>query len=519
MRTPWPDPPRTPAAVPTTGRPSDALPRPRLASTTRVAFLLALLGAPSCRSGGPAATPTPTPQAAVAEAPARPAVHDHTPRHGGVVGMSGQRHVEAVARANGTIRVWVTDFWRTPMPLDDMAGTVTIDLGGEKRRLELAAESDGLVAEGPKLAGDDVDARFEIALGDEPILIEFRLPVSGRTLGAGGIPVEGCQPLDPHILRGARRLPRCVLPFRRDVVAIAATRAGDRMLIAGMDAGGSEWQLPEASLLFGLAPPAAESGTSGDESVPHREADAIAIRPDGAEAALAYGDRVLRRSMSDGAPVGAWRLPAGPVRALAWSPDGKRLAAIVRGDPTARVLRTDGGAAATGFEVDREAWAVAFSPDGATLAVGSAAGGTTLFDTASGSRSISVDPAGRPVTAVAFLDRTRLVTASREGIVATWDATSGRRLAESPHGRGFQSLAIDAVRGRIAIGGLEGDLRIVDVDGRPVERLLWHGAEVTGLAFAGDLLVSGDTSGRVAIWDLAQPAPAPLPSPTPRTAR
>ena len=75
------------------------------------------------------------------------------------------------------------------------------------------------------------------------------------------------------------------------------------------------------------------------------------------------------------------------------------------------------------------------------------------------------------------------------------------------------------MRGRIAIGGLEGDLRIVDVDGRPVERLLWHGAEVTGLAFAGDLLVSGDTSGRVAIWDLAQPAPAPLPSPTPRTAR
>ena len=104
------------------------------------------------------------------------------------------------------------------------------------------------------------------------------------------------------------------------------------------------------------------------------------------------------------------------------------------------------------------------------------------------------------------------------GVVATWAVRDGRRIGESPPGRGFHALAVDPVGGRIAIGGSEGDLRLVAPDGRVVERLLWHGAEVSGLAFADRLLVSGDRSGRVAVWDLAEPAPSPTPAPRARTA-
>ncbi|MFM7735343.1 MAG: WD40 repeat domain-containing protein [Alphaproteobacteria bacterium] len=434
--------------------------------------------------------------------------------------MSGRRHLEARAEADGTLRAWVTDFWRTPLPIEGIAGRVTVTTGDAKQRLDLAPEGGAFVARGPVPAGDSVEARFEVDLPGDALLVDFDLPVSGRSPGAGGVPVDGCQPLDPHILRGVRRLPRCVLPFRTGVGAIATTRDGGRMLVAAEDGGTSEWRLPDVKLALGFAAPPPETIPHGESVEPHGETpDAVAIRPDGKQALVARGRRVLRHSMEDGRVLGEWRSPTGPVRALAWSPDGRSVALVARGDAIVHLLHADDGATVRDFEVDREAWAAGFAPDGRVLAVGSAAGGTTLFDAASGERRAVVDPAGRPVTALGFLGtrgRVQLVTASREGIVATWDPASGRKLGESSYGRGFHSLAVDSSRGRIAIGGAEGDLRLLTADGRGVARLLWHGAEVTGLAFARDLLVSGDTSGRIAVWDLAEPAPSPTAVPTPR---
>src|SRR6266446_7008364 len=43
-----------------------------------------------------------------------PGVHDHTPHHGGVVGMAGDLHLEALAAPDGRVRVYLTDFWRRP---------------------------------------------------------------------------------------------------------------------------------------------------------------------------------------------------------------------------------------------------------------------------------------------------------------------------------------------------------------------------------------------------------------------
>ncbi len=444
--------------------------------------------------------------------------------------MSGRRHLEARAEVDGTLRAWVTDFWRTPVPIEGVAGRVTVASGDRKQRLDLALEGGALVARAAAPEGDTVEARFEIDLPGDPLLVDFDLPVSGRSPGAAGVPVDGCQPLDPRILRGARRLPRCVLPFRSGVAAIATTRDASRMLVAADDGGTSEWRLPEVKLAFGFAPPpgAAAAGEAEADDAADEVPDAIAIRPDGREALVAHGRRVLHHSMDDGRVLGEWRSASGPVRAIAWSPDGGTIALVAHGDAVAHLLRPADGTELRRLEVDREAWAAGFSPDGRTVAVGSSAGGTTLFDAASGAARSVVDPAGRPVTAVGFLDprgRPRLVTSSRGGIVATWDVASGRKLGESAYGRGFHSLAVDAAHERIAIGGAEGDLRLLDPEGRQVERLLWHGAEVTGLAFAGRLLVSGDTAGRIAVWDLAEPAPspsasaAPRVSPTPRAPR
>ncbi|MFN8601129.1 MAG: hypothetical protein U0842_11710 [Candidatus Binatia bacterium] len=107
-------------------------------------------------------------------------VHDHTPRHGGVVGMAGTRHVEVVLGA-GTIRVYLSDLHRAPLALDGVSGTATLrDAASPQtpRTVKLARKGDALEAPLPKLDGPTVDARVDLATGSGPVLIEFTLPIT-----------------------------------------------------------------------------------------------------------------------------------------------------------------------------------------------------------------------------------------------------------------------------------------------------------------------------------------------------
>ena len=57
---------------------------------------------------------------------------------------------------------------------------------------------------------------------------------------------------------------------------------------------------------------------------------------------------------------------------------------------------------------------------------------------------------------------------------------------------------------------LDWTIRLHDLEtGALVESLAWHRAGIYGLAWAGPVLVSGDTQGRVALWDLAERLRAP----------
>ncbi|MCC7111535.1 MAG: hypothetical protein IT382_19735 [Deltaproteobacteria bacterium] len=63
--------------------------------------------------------------------------HDHTPLHGGLVAMSSDDHVELVAGADGTYRLWYTDAWRRPL-VDGVKATLTVESeGGVKETLAL----------------------------------------------------------------------------------------------------------------------------------------------------------------------------------------------------------------------------------------------------------------------------------------------------------------------------------------------------------------------------------------------
>jgi hypothetical protein len=107
-------------------------------------------------------------------------VHDHAPRHGGVVGMSGTRHVEVVLSAHA-IRVYLSDLHRAPLSLDGVAGTATLrDAASPQtpRTVKLARRGAALEAPLPRLDGPSVDARVDLSTSAGPVLIEFTLPVA-----------------------------------------------------------------------------------------------------------------------------------------------------------------------------------------------------------------------------------------------------------------------------------------------------------------------------------------------------
>ena len=56
--------------------------------------------------------------------------HEHSERHGGVLGMSGELHVEAVALRTGEIRVYLSDAFRQPLRVANQIGEVEIEAAG-----------------------------------------------------------------------------------------------------------------------------------------------------------------------------------------------------------------------------------------------------------------------------------------------------------------------------------------------------------------------------------------------------
>lgn len=120
------------------------------------------------------ARPVPSPSDPSAEL-----VHDHTPRHGGVVGMAGSRHVEAALGAGGVLRVHLTDLHRAPLPLDGVRAHATVRTAAGDARIPLEVRDGALEGRIPSPGGAPVEVRVEAAIPHaEPVLIDFTLPVA-----------------------------------------------------------------------------------------------------------------------------------------------------------------------------------------------------------------------------------------------------------------------------------------------------------------------------------------------------
>ncbi|MFG2072818.1 WD40 domain-containing protein [Nonomuraea maritima] len=240
-----------------------------------------------------------------------------------------------------------------------------------------------------------------------------------------------------------------------------------------------------------------------------RDARLVGARLDGAQLAGAdlrgadlSGARLARVDLSDAALEGARWHRATLIDVTGTLPHLPG-AAVVPGQPVEVEFAPSSMSVPYGFhfQTSRLPEPIAYSPDGATIAIGNEDGGVLLCVGGAPVRTLQ-GHRGR-VYAVTFAGDL-LASGAADGAVVLWDARTGRRL-HTLHGHpdGVWPVRFDRSGELIAAGGADGVVRVWETaTGRVVHELAGHRAPVYTASFGRSALVTGDAAGMVRVWDL-----------------
>ncbi len=253
----------------------------------------------------------------------------------------------------------------------------------------------------------------------------------------------------------------------------------------------------------------------------HDRVDQVVFSADGRSIATAARDRTVKlwslatRRQTARATL---KRELTPVRCVAYSPDGKTLAAaegpldsggtVTLWDLATRTLK----ATLDGHE--RGVVAVVFSPDGTTLASGSCDGTIRIWDVATGAYRHELSGLSG-LTELAFSPDGRLLASAGEGnIVTLWDVESGREASRLSDLRWpVYTVAFSPDGAFLATGGGAPNNR----PGSPSELKLWdvatqkvvatldrHAGAVLAVGFSADgrSLASGGLDETIRLWDV-----------------
>lgn len=426
----------------------------------------------------------------------RVGLHDHTPHHGGLVAMVGALHLEAVARTDGRVHVYLTDLWRRPLPLADVSGHVVFHDAEGSHRVVLHVDHDRLTAQGPPPLHDVVRTRVALEHAGAPVEMSFDLPLRPQVVGAVGIASAGCEPV-PITHAG---VPRCTLRLAAPVTAIDTSPAGDLVAVAAVGLGTTLWSLPQMQLRGSLASPPAPSRVA--DEAPHAESiNTLTFSPDGHEIAVAIEGRILVHASVDGSLRRELSWDGGMIRTLAWSPHDAEIVVAGFYDHGVHILSTGDGARRIRLATPDEPAAIAWAPRGDRLAVGTDAGRLRIFGR-NGSTLAEWQHTAAAVQRLAWMDDERVLVAHANGSLTIVSPAGLVVLPSDVSGARFPALALAPDATAVVVGGEDGRVRLLAAPFTDTRHTLRsHGAPITTLVWEQTTLLAGDGAGSVSVWD------------------
>ncbi len=242
---------------------------------------------------------------------------------------------------------------------------------------------------------------------------------------------------------------------------------------------------------------------------------AVAFSPRDRVLVSGGSDRTLRVwDLRSGATTSTIGPHAGKVEALAFSPDGRRVAVVTEvGDDApgeVKIWELAGGRLSADLKGHEDGVnCVAISPDGATLATGDRKGNIRLWDVAAGKPKGVIARAHKDsVRALTFTpDGRLLVSGSWDHQAKLWDVESRReRLVFRGHAEGIWGVAVSPDGALLATASSDHTVKLWDLrTGEERRTLQAHSREVSSVAFSPDgrLIATGGWDRRVKLWDAA----------------
>lgn len=296
------------------------------------------------------------------------------------------------------------------------------------------------------------------------------------------------------------------LTFRGEAISGAFSADGARLAIGGAMGRAMVWEVASGALVYDLKAPGRITGVR-----------AIAFSPDGRLLAAGLGaDRtVVLWNLDDGSLGPMRRGHTEGISGLAFSADGARLVSS-SWDRTLRTWEIGPGEPA---ELVPVLWGhtdrvinVEFSPDGRLLASSSVDGAVRLWDGELLTPLGAVRGHDGPVYGLAFSpDGERIATGGHDDLVRIWSARTGaEEVTLSGHTGDVWSVAFSPDGTRIASAGGDRTICIWDgATGALITTLTGHSERVNTIAFSPDgaVIASGSRDQSVRLWDGRSGAP------------